>query len=217
MEEKTFGIDGFTLKWIAMICMAIDHTGAVLFPQYLWLRMVGRLAFPIYCFLLAEGAVHTGDIYKYARRLFLFALLSDIPFDLALFGGITVWHQNVFFTLLFGLLAVIPFEEGKGMAGGFFPALLMMGLAQLLHTDYGAKGVALILLFYLLREHRLLKQAAFVAADYLAYGAGIQSYAGLAAVPMLFYNGKRGPSLKYFFYVFYPLHLLILYFILANR
>lgn len=77
MAERSFGISGFTLKWIAMVSMVIDHTGAILFPQYLQFRMVGRLAFPIYCFLLVEGAVHTKDIRKYEKRLLIFAFLSE--------------------------------------------------------------------------------------------------------------------------------------------
>ena len=85
MEEKQeiFGLNGFVLKCIAMVCMLIDHTGAVLFPQYRILRIIGRIAFPIYCFLLVEGAMHTRDIRKYELRLLGFALVSEIPFDLA--------------------------------------------------------------------------------------------------------------------------------------
>lgn len=81
MQERqtTFGINGFTLKCIAMVCMLIDHTGAVLFPQYRILRMVGRLAFLIYCFLLVEGAMHTRNIRRYELRLLLFACISEIP------------------------------------------------------------------------------------------------------------------------------------------
>lgn len=86
-----------------------------------------------------------------------------------------------------------------------------MAAAELLHTDYGAAGIIFILLFYLLYPYAVGKQAAFAAMNFLLYGAGVQAYAGLAAFPMLLYNGKRGPSMKYFFYAFYPLHLLALY------
>ena len=113
-EERRWGLNGFTLKWIAMLTMLIDHTGMVLFPQYRIFRIVGRLAFPIYCFLLVEGAVHTSNWKKYVSRLILFALISEIPFDLARSGQIVAADaQNVFFTLSFGLLAVIILKEQK--------------------------------------------------------------------------------------------------------
>ena len=119
MEEiegmQRIGINGFTLKWIAIVSMLIDHMGAILFPQYIEMRIVGRLAFPIYCFLLAEGAVHTSNIRRYEIRLLAFACLSDIPFDLAFFGGVTLEHQNVFFTLLLGVLVIEQFQKHEGI------------------------------------------------------------------------------------------------------
>ena len=211
MTEQRFGVSGFALKWIAIISMLIDHTGAVLFPQYLQLRMIGRIAFPIYCFLLVEGAAHTKDIRKYEIRLFLFALLSEIPFDLAFFGRPYFGHQNVFFTLFLGLVVVEQYQKRRQKLSSFLIFIAAMAAAELLHTDYGAAGIIFILLFYLLYPYAVGKQAAFAAMNFLLYGAGVQAYAGLAAFPMLLYNGKRGPSMKYFFYAFYPLHLLALY------
>lgn len=216
MEEKqqAIGLNGFTLKCMAMICMLIDHTGAVLFPQYLILRMIGRLAFPIYCFLLVEGAMHTGNIRKYELRLLAFALISEIPFDLAFFGRIYWKHQNVFFTLLFGVVALDIAKQCKHKLNVILNFAIMILLAELLNTDYGGKGIIFILCYYLLYERKVVKQLMFAIENILLYGVGIQAYASLAAVPMLLYNGKKGPSLKYFFYVFYPLHLLILYLII---
>lgn len=198
---QRIGINGFTLKWIAIVSMLIDHMGAILFPQYIEMRIVGRLAFPIYCFLLAEGAVHTSNIRRYEIRLLAFACLSDIPFDLAFFGGVTLEHQNVFFTLLLGVLVIEQFQkhEGKWLYGAVAFVLASV-LAECLHTDYGAKGVLFILCFFLLRR--------FVLAN-----GGVQVYAGFAALPLLLYNGRRGPKMKYFFYIFYPMHLVILYLI----
>lgn len=216
MEEKqqAIGLNGFTLKCMAMICMLIDHTGAVLFPQYLILRMIGRLAFPIYCFLLVEGAMHTGNIRKYELRLLAFALISEIPFDLAFRGKINWEHQNVFFTLFLGVVALDIAKQCKHKLNAILNFVIMILLADLLNTDYGGKGIIFILCYYLLYERKVIKQLMFAVENILLYGVGIQAYASLAAVPMLLYNGKKGPSLKYFFYVFYPLHLLILYLII---
>lgn len=213
-RQDTFGINGFTLKCIAMLCMLIDHTGAVLFPQYIILRIIGRLAFPIYCFLLVEGAMHTRDIRKYELRLFLFAVISEIPFDLAFFRQIHWSHQNVFFTLFLGVVAIDLAKQCKNKIMIFFIAAVAVILAQLLHTDYGGSGIVFILCYYLMHEWKIFRHLMFAAENILLYGIGIQSYASLAAVPMMLYNGKKGPSLKYFFYAFYPLHLLILYLII---
>ncbi|TGY96857.1 hypothetical protein E5329_07635 [Petralouisia muris] len=213
MTEQKFGLSGFALKWIAMLSMLADHTGAVLFPQYIQLRMIGRIAFPIYCFLLAEGAVHTRNIRKYEMRLLLFALMSEIPFDLAFSSGMNFRHQNVFFTLFLGLVVVEQYQKNRDKLSSFLIFVIVMLLAEFLNTDYGAAGVVFILIFYLLYQYTLGKQAAFAAANFLMYQGGIQAYAGFAVIPMLLYNGKRGPSMKYLFYAFYPLHLLAIYFI----
>ncbi len=212
-KQEKFGINGFTLKCIAMASMLIDHTGAVLFPQYLVLRMVGRLAFPIYCFLLVEGAMHTRDIRKYELRLFVFALISEVPFDLAFRRGIDWSHQNVFFTLLIGVEAIDVAMRYKNKLIEVFIFAVAIASAEVLNTDYGAKGVVFIVCYYLLYERKIVKQAMFAVENFLLYGRGVQMYAALATLPMLLYNGKKGPSLKYAFYVFYPLHLLILYLI----
>lgn len=213
MRERSFGISGFILKWIAMICMLIDHMGAVLFPQYIQMRIIGRLAFPIYCFLLVEGAVHTSDIRKYEKRLLLFAVLSELPFDLAFYGKVSLGHQNVFFTLLLGLVVIEQYQRKREKLNNVLIFILAMVAAEILHTDYGAGGIVLIFCFFVLYQNVFIKQVVFILANSLIYGIGVQIYAGLAAIPMLLYNGKRGPGMKYFFYIFYPAHLLILYLI----
>ena len=124
MPQK--GFSGSTLKLIAIITMLIDHIGAaviarlliagqgseLLYKIYYAMRAVGRVAFPIFCFLLVEGFFYTGSRKKYALRLFGFALLSEIPFDLAFSGKILEFgYQNVFFTLLIGLLTIMLFDE----------------------------------------------------------------------------------------------------------
>ena len=102
---KKIGLNSFWLKMIAITTMLIDHVGAVLLPQYPILRIIGRIAFPIFCFLLVEGFMHTHDVIRYMTRIGLFALISEIPFDLLFYGRILDGtHQNVFFTLFIGLV-----------------------------------------------------------------------------------------------------------------
>lgn len=219
MEEKRGvgrGLNGFTLKWIAIITMLIDHIGAVLYPELPGFRIIGRLAFPIFVFLIVEGFYHTSNLRRYELRLLLFALISEVPFDLAFYGKIFYWqHQNVFFTLLIGMVLMeILSKERERPAVRTLSCLAAMFLAVLLHTDYNAGGIIFILIFYIFREYRVWKIIAFSAANLLCYGVGsLQAAAVFAMVPVALYNGKKGASMKYFFYVFYPVHLLILYLI----
>ncbi len=217
MTEKKFGINGCALKCIAMASMMIDHAGYVLFPQYLVLRMIGRLAFPIYCFLLVEGAMHTGNIRKYEIRLLVFALISELPFDYAFYGGIRWESQNVFFTLFFGVLAIdlARHSKNKLMVGLIF--ILIVAVAEVMGTDYGGAGIVFIFCYYLLYERKVFKQVIFVVENFILYGMGVQACAAFAVIPMLLYNGKKGSSVKYLFYMFYPVHLLILYLIVRMK
>ena len=210
------------LKLIALLSMALDHTGAVLFPQAQWMRIIGRLAFPIYCFCLVEGYRHTSSVPRYLARLGLFALLSEIPFDLALTSGFPDWsHQNVFFTLSMGLAVVWMLDAWSESlpVAAFLGAVSFIAAAELLQTDYGAFGVLLILLFAVcgrIRRPRLMQIAAFCACTLFCYWGTLEQYAVAAALPIGLYNGKKGGTgrgrwLRWLFYWFYPLHLAILW------
>lgn len=229
------GLDGSSLKWIAIAAMLLDHIGAVilekmlilrtggnyysedpLFLPYSVLRMIGRISFPIFCFLLVEGFLHTRNAARYAMRLGVFALLSEVPFDLALYGRpVYPEYQNVFFTLLLGLMVLIGFRavEEKTDAPWKVKRILEMlvflagaGFAELLHTDYAAFGILCIAVLYLFRRDRRYQ----LLAGCLVFLWEVT--APFAFLPIAFYNGKRGVGRKYFFYAFYPLHLLMLYF-----
>lgn len=211
-------LDGRTLKLVACLCMLIDHLGASCFSSVMVLRIIGRLAFPIYCFLLVEGAVHTHDMKKYILRMGIFALISEIPFDLALFHRVIYpGHQNVFFTLGLGLLAIWFIEhpiEHLEIPDNLYKFLVIIAaglIAEFLNTDYGFTGVAVICVFYHLREQPQLKYP--IAALLLAAMGGVEVYAVLALIPILLYNGQRGrqtKAMQYGFYIFYPAHLLLL-------
>ena len=100
-------MSSFALRLLALVTMLIDHAGLALFPRVSAFRCIGRLSFPLYCFLLAQGCRHTRDLRAYARRLLLAACLSEIPFDLLIFGRTACGvEQNVLFSLLLGLLAI---------------------------------------------------------------------------------------------------------------
>ncbi len=185
-------------------------------------RWIGRIAFPIYCFLLVEGFMHTKSRWKYALRLGIFALLSEIPFDLAFQSRIFGFEfQNVFFTLLIGLLTMVCCEwlQQRKWTGNevfnkvigiiCFLAVCSAGavLAEFLRTDYGARGVFAIMVLYLFRRTRPAQLVAGAVSFYWELPAL------LAFVPLAFYNNQKGLNLKYVFYVFYPLHLLMLYFL----
>ncbi len=216
------------LKLVAVISMIVDHMGAIFFPTYMIhifgytvfpLRIIGRISFPIYCFLLIEGIRHTSNWKKYAFRLGVLALISEIPFDLALFGRITWGHQNIFFTLLLGLLAVqcdlIYQKKGNYLYG--YIAFLMAGLvAWKANTDYGAAGIAMIFMCYYFRE-----QLAILAIGIAGIGFYIgmsQPFAVLAMIPISLYNGRQGyknKMIQLLWYLIYPVHL-ILFFILKR-
>lgn len=206
------GLSTFQLKWIAIITMLIDHVGAVLFPYEMGFRIVGRIAFPIFCFLIVEGFSHTKDVRRYMLRLGIFALISELPYDLAFHGEFTFSEgQNVFFTLLFGVFMMYLLSMDNGIPVKILVVFSVFVLAEVLNTDYSGRGILLILIYYLFREKKVIGLPAGALWN-LSYGWGMIQCFGVFATPFLvFYNGKRGPKIKYFFYVFYPAHLFVLY------
>ncbi len=227
---SSHGISGSTLKLIACVTMLIDHAGAAvvgtiisngslrytdinayqtLGTLYSWMRGIGRLAFPIFCFLIVEGFFHTRDVLKYCKRLLLFALISEFPFDFALKASVPYWQkQNVYFTLLISLFCLYLIDQLRGLPWlQFFAIAGSMYLSDALMTDYNFKGVFLIVMLYFFHDHRLYQCVVGAAS------IGWERYAPLSYILCFFYNGKRGLRLRYFFYLFYPCHLLILGFI----
>lgn len=183
----------------------------------LWwvMRMIiGRIAFPIYCFLLVEGFYHTRNVAKYAVRLLVFAIVSEIPFNLAFYQQpFDMVHQNVFFTLLISLLSIWGFSCVDTKLKGnifikIFVAIIGMTGAGLLNTDYGASGVAFVLLLYIFRYNRSMQNIVGCVSSVLL----LEEWAApLAFIFIAGYKGERGLKLKYFFYIIYPMHLIILY------
>ena len=226
-------MSAFSLRAAALLCMLVDHTGLALFPAVDAFRCVGRLAFPLYCFLLAQGYLHTRSVRAYARRLLLAALLSEIPFDLLIFGRLACTvEQNVLFSLLLGLMALYAADTLRAhplaawLAGG-----LLCLAAMATHVSFGWLGIALCLCARYAQGSRL-RLALGTGALLLLYtlslllsgverGWALTSLWALAAIPlMLLYNGRpgvRAPALTFLFYAAYPLHLAALAVIRAMR
>ena len=208
-------IDRSVLKWIAVLTMVIDHVGAILFPDQIWMRVIGRVAFPIYAYCLAEGFRYTSDYRRYLGRLALFAILSEIPFDLAFYGvPFSFAHQHVFFTLTLGLILLWVLERCREqllLCAGAFAVLCF--LAQALHMDYGAGGLLMVFAFYLARQGTSpwIGWGIFVFINLFGYAGGVQWAAILALLPIGLYSGKAGKKKQRFFYWIYPLHLLLLW------
>lgn len=144
-------------------------------------------------------------------RLGVFALISEIPYDLA-FRGVPLEyaHQNVFFTLLIGIGMMVLLERNREWPVKAVILLLAMWLAVLIRSDYNFRGVLLIFVFYIFHESRWLAVTAGGFWNFLYQGV-IQKYGVLSVLPLALYNGERGRKMKYFFYIFYPAHLLLLY------
>lgn len=234
-------LSGSCLKVIAMVSMMIDHTASRLFRNMeafneplislgdhhmtwnylMW--SIGRLAFPLFAFLLVEGFLNTSNRRKYGRNLFVFALISVIPWILTHGGHWYCFFGNVFFTLFFGFLALCALSQweterqhdsseailSKSNTRLAIRIFACIAAPILLRCDYGSCGVGFILLLYLFRHNRILQAA--TGCCYLSS----RWIAGLAFIPINLYNGRRGfiqgPWAKYLFYAFYPVHLLVLY------
>ena len=231
MELKKPSLSGSTLKIIALIIMLIDHIGAVIvvrtmstpgFDHDFWnslywpLRYIGRLAFPIFCFLLVEGFCHTSNVKKYFSGMVLFAIISEIPFDLALTGNLVDFRfQNVFWELAIGILAMIALRYiEKNEFTYVLQIVLRLAViavfalgAEALQFDYGMYGIISIVALYVFRYNKLLQL--LVGAVSFCW----EQVAPLAFLLIALYNGKRGRKIKYAFYIFYPAHLLLLYII----
>lgn len=222
--KPAFGLSGSALKVIAMISMVIDHIALYLMEYgtvlYETMRCIGRIAFPVFAFLIAEGFIHTKSRYRYFFTLLGFAVISEIPWYLL--NGADGTH-NVMFTLALGVATLMVLENllQRSMVLGFLWTLGMAGLASWLGVDYEWRGILVIVISYLYNTY----------AHFFPYSRGMQFFctftltmhygvigAVMACMFLYLYNGKRGfikaHKGKYVFYMFYPIHLLIIYEIL---
>lgn len=217
-------MSAFGLKIIAIITMIIDHLGYAIFGEFSFFNYIGRIAFPIFAFQISEGYIHTKDLKKYFLRLFLFAIISQIPF--MLFHSIISdqFYLNIFFTLLLGLLSIYIYDKCKYKILGIFLAFIFASIAQITKCDYGFFGVSIILIFYIFKSDIIKADIFFIIATLLKYIIPCIKYnvfpheylylflgTSFPAIFLTLYNGKKGKNTKYLLYMFYPIHLILLY------
>jgi hypothetical protein len=205
------------LKWIALTTMTIDHIGMILYPQISVLRIIGRISFPLFAYLLVLGMSSTHDPGNYFKRMLYFALLSQLPFMIA--NEIPIWqHLNIFFTLSLGIILIYLLDRNN--------ILLLVPLIAsiIIPVDYGVYGLATILFLYIMKSFRRTGVALLIAINLLLipFETTYQPLALLALpIILLHSNGRltitnsseqpKHPLIsKYFFYVYYPTHLLAL-------
>ncbi len=209
-------MSSFILKIIALIAMSFDHTGKVLLFNNEILINIGRIAFPLFAFQIVEGYHHTKNIKKYLLRLIIVALLAQIAYS-QLFGGF-----DTIFTLIIGLICIIIIDKEKDMPIKISLLLTILLLSFVFNIDYGIIGVLIIIAFYLFRNNKIKRSIIFSLLVLLNYGIPYLQcfdfnyifYILSALTSLIFinlYNNKQGPKLKYLFYIYYPLHLYILW------
>lgn len=232
-------MNSFVLHILAMLFMLSDHLWATIVPGNQWMTMIGRLAFPIFAFMIVEGFYRTHNLKKYVLRLFVFALLSEIPFDL-MYGGTVFYpfHQNVLWTFLLAIGCMALIEKAKKRNVWWQTVLVAAAatalgaiLGTLLMVDYFGFGVLMVLTFYYFHGRKWYHFAGQLVCLYyinvvlfagLVYPVTVfgmtfeiphQGLALLALVPIWLYNGEQGPHnkwIQYAFYAFYPVHMALL-------
>lgn len=239
MLKKLKCINALELKVLAMALMLCDHMWATVLPDIGWISNLGRLAFPIFAFQIVEGFYQTHDRKKYILRMLVFALISEIPFDLMTSG---VWfypfHQNVMVTFLIGLLMLSWMERVRGTLWKYLLvsaacAALSIVLGSIVMADYFQFGLLTVLLFYWTRDWKygwVIQLAGMIWIHGIYMGSleltlqlfgqtfviPQQGLAVLSLIPIWMYNGKQGyhsKPVQYACYAFYPVHMLILYFL----
>lgn len=209
------------LKTIAMVFMLIDHLAYVMIERGIGLggdwymidrvmRGMGRIAFPIFCFTIVEGFQRTSNAREYLKRLIIFALVSEIPFDLAFRGSLfDMSFQNVFWTLAFGLAVLMLYEDRSlGWFQRIGGLLLCFLIPEIFHTDYSVYGVLTIFVMYYFRKEPI--KACMAGYIVLLLQSTAEVWAVFGFLMILLYNGQRGKGNKILYYAFYPAHLLIL-------
>lgn len=210
-------LSGNVIKTVAIVAMLIDHIAWSFVPTYTVLgqmmHVFGRITAPLMCFMITEGYAHTHSIDRYFKRLFIFAILSDLPF--MIFERSNQRH-NVIFTLLFGLWLIWLWDNSKNRILKAVFAVLVCWIAFYFNSDWSFIGVLFCLAFWIFRGEFLYQALTVVGFSIIAalqYGQAFQLGMILCLPFLYFYNGQRGGGSKWLFYAFYPAHLAVLGFL----
>lgn len=209
----------FIIKIIACITMVLDHIKYVYEPSTNFATLcLGRISFPLFAFLLTEGYVHTSNIKKYAKRLLIFGIISQIPFMLfRMYVGNWIM-LNIMFTLLLGLISILIFDKIKNKYISIPLVILTILCGKIFKVDYGAYGVLLIFILYFFKDKKIFLFFTYIVIIilhyYLTTGLSMEYFYNIVFTIfpifiIISYNGKQGRKLKYFYYWFYPVHMLI--------
>jgi len=213
----------FILKIIAVITMITDHSGYLIFNGFSFFNYIGRIAFPIFAFQISEGYSHTKNLKKYFLRLLIFAIISQIPYTLFESSIGKDFSFNVIFTLLFGLFSIFIYNKQKNKYLGLILVTLIALLSEIINLCYGAFGIIIIFIFHIFKNKKILMALSYVIICIIKYLPDLINYnfyykliilCIFTMLPILFillYNGKKGKDFKYFLYLFYPMHLFLLY------
>ena len=234
MQSEKKGLNALQLKILAMIFMVMDHAWATLPVKGDWLTCVGRMTFPIFAFLIAEGYAHTRDPKAYLRRMLVWAVITEIPFNFITVGGFfNPLHQNVLFTFSLSLYILGHMEKARARGGALalVSVVAWLGIGYVLgfltFVDYFGYGVVITLMFWLFRGNRLAQflmltvinvfvmegQVYPVTLLGMEFSVPQQTFALLALIPIWLYNGERGPDnklIRRLCYAFYPAHMVVL-------
>ena len=212
-------MNSFILKIIACFTMFIDHLRYIIPTKPIFMSYIGRLAFPIFAFQSVQGYYYTKNFKKYLLRLFIFALVSQIPYHFYFNTN----NLNVLFTLFLGLLCIYFWDNLKNQKILSLTIIIaIIFLSETIHTDYGYYGIAIMLIFHIFKNKKIVMTLCFILLTLIffiiKYKLNLLSTSViilfictlLGIIPCLLYNGKQGPKAKYLFYFFYPIHILLL-------
>ncbi len=213
-------MSSFQIKIFACLFMFIDHFGLIFFPSMIGFRIIGRLSFPLFAWLISTGYFHTRNVFKYLSRLIILAVIIQIPYSLYFKST----YLNIFFTLFVGLLTIYFYDSIKNRVIGIISIINLLLISAVLNFDYGVYGILTIFIFYYFYKDfkkmifaqvllNIFNLTVIILLDNLVLTLLdiVQPFSLLALVLIYLYNGQKGQSFKYLFYIFYPAHLLFLY------